>query len=367
MSINRRNLLTAGAATAVTAGAVSAPHIARAQDSFRWRMTTSWPAGAPFYQRGPGSATDFADRVRAMSNGRLDIRVYAAEELIPAFGGFDEVSAGNVEMNHACSYYWSGQTFAAQYFTTVPFGMSFQGFNAWLNDGGGNELWQEVYEPFNLVGMPAGCTGVQMVGWFREPIETVEDLNGLNMRIPGLAGQVYEQVGVNVRLLPGGEIFPALERGVIDAAEWVGPYLDRDLGLQNAASHYYSSGWHEPSTTSEIIVNKDAYESLPDDLRAVLHNAAEACNLRGHTWLEAHNADALEDLVENHGVQVHEMTDEMLEVLWEATRDTLGAEAERDPMVKRVNDSYWAFKEKYDDWQDMSETTLQTKIRHFSA
>ena len=200
-------------------------------------MTNAYGPGAPFYVQGPGSPTDFIKMVDAMSQGRLKIQHFAAGELIPALEGFDAVSKGTVEMNCANAYFWAGKTFAAQYFTAVPFGFNFQGMNAWLYHGGGIKLWEEVYAPFNLVPIPMGNTGVQMTGWFKKPIEKVDDLKGLKMRIPGLAGRVYAQLGVDVKLLPAGEIFPALERGVIDAAEFVGPYQDRRLGLHKAAKY----------------------------------------------------------------------------------------------------------------------------------
>jgi TRAP-type mannitol/chloroaromatic compound transport system substrate-binding protein len=173
------------------------------------------------------------------------------------------VRAGTVEMNHANSYFWTGKTFAAQYFTAVPFGLNFQGMNGWLYDGGGIELWNEVYAPFGMVAMPCGNTGVQMTGWFKKEIKSVADLKGLKMRIPGLAGKVYASLGVDVKVLPGGEIFPALERGVIDAAEFVGPFQDRRLGLQKAAKYYYTTGWHESATVSELLINKAAWDKLP--------------------------------------------------------------------------------------------------------
>ncbi|MCE8028290.1 TRAP transporter substrate-binding protein [Halomonas daqingensis] len=364
MSVNRRNFLKYGGAAAV--GTVMAPSIVKAQETFNWRMTTSWPSGFPFFQSGPGSATDFAKRVEEMSGGRIKIRVYGAGELIPAFDGFDAVSRGQqVQLNHACSYYWAGESFAAQYFTTVPFGMTFQGFNAWLAHGGGYELWKETYEPYNLIPLAVGCTGAQPVGWFREPVTSLADFRGLNIRMPGLAGDVYNAIGANARLLPGGEIFSALERGAIDAAEWVGPYLDRALGLHNAAKHYYSSGWHEPSTTTEVIVNKDAYNSLPSDLQAVLHNAAAACNITSHTWIEAQNGDALDDLLNNHGVAFETLPDDVIRALFEATRDILATEADKDPLVKRINDSFWAFKKKHDGWHANSEGVFANTISRY--
>jgi TRAP-type mannitol/chloroaromatic compound transport system substrate-binding protein len=179
-------------------------------------------------------------------------------------------------MNYGNAYFWTGKSFAAQYFTAVPFGLNYQGINGWLYDGGGMALYQEVYDKFNLVPIPCGNTGVQMTGWFRKPIEKVEDFNGLKMRIPGLASRVYQKLGVDVRLLPGGEIFPALERGVIDAAEFVGPYLDRQLGLQKVAKYYYTTGWHEMATVSEVAINKNAWAKLPSDIKAIVENACAA-------------------------------------------------------------------------------------------
>lgn len=290
-----------------------------------------------------------------MSNGRLRIRVYAAGELAPPFEGFDAASAGTVEMNHGVAYYWAGKEPAAQYFGTVPFGMSFQGQNAWYYFGGGLELWNEIYEHFHLVAMPCGNTGVQMTGWFREPIQSLNDLKGLKMRIPGLGGKLYAALGVNVKLLPGGELFPALERGVIDAAEWVGPYQDRRLGLHNAAKYYYTTGWHEPSTTNELVINKDAWNELPDDLKAIVQAAAREANITSHTWAEAHNAEALRDLVENHGVIAGPLPADVIKGLSEAWPAVIEEEAAKSPMARKVHDSFTAFKTQHDTWADLSE------------
>ena len=364
MTFKRRDFLKAGMAGALAGTAAVAPAIVRAESkqTFRWKMTNAYPPGAPFYTVGPGSATDFCKMVEEMSGGRLRIKHYAAGELIPAMEGFDAVSKGTVEMNWANSYYWAGKTFPAQYFTAVPFGMNYQGMNAWLYNGGGQELWDEVYAPFNVIGMPAGNTGVQMTGWFRKPVESIEDFKGLRMRIPGLAGKVYENLGVSVKLLPGGEIFPALERGVIDAAEFVGPYQDRRLGLQKAAKYYYTTGWSEPSNTTELLVNKDAWETLPDDLKAIVSSAANTCNLLSHMWSEANNSEALDDLVTNYGVEVRTLSPEIVAKLKQVTMETLESHAAADPLVRKVHDSYFAFKKKHDAWQARSETVVQTEL-----
>src|SRR5690554_6279108 len=319
--MNRRGMLKTSLLAGGAAATAGFPAIASAQQTFNFKMTTTRPAGTPYYQSGPGSAEAFAKRVEDMSNGRLKIKIYAAGELVPAFEGFDAASAGIVEMNHGVSYYWAGKTFAAQYFATVPFGMSFMGHHAWLYHGGGIDLWNEVYKPFNVVAMPVGCSGVQMTGWFKKPVESVSDFNGLKMRIPGLAGRAYAELGVDVKLLPGGEIFPALERGVIDAAEWVGPYLDHRLGLQNAAKYYYTTGWHEPSTTSELVVNEAAYNKLPKDLQAIVKAAADATNQEGLLLLEARNAAALDELVNKYGVKISRLPEDVIKRLREVSND----------------------------------------------
>jgi TRAP-type mannitol/chloroaromatic compound transport system substrate-binding protein len=360
MTVDRRKFLKSGLVAAMGAGVAAAPAIVRADSkkTFHFRMTSAYPPGSPFYTTGPGSATDFCKRVEAMSGGRLKIKFYAAKELIPALAGFDAVREGTVEMNWANAYFWAGKSFAAQYFTTVPFGMDALGMNAWLYHGGGQELWDEVYAPFGLKAFAAGNTGMQMTGWFRKPINSIDDFKGLRMRIPGLAGKVYEQLGVSVKLLPGGEIFPALQRGVIDAAEFVGPYLDRKLGLMNAAKYYYTPGWHEPSNATELLINQKAWESLPKDLQAVVESAAATCNQLSFAWCNANNAEALKDLVDNHGVKVGRLKPEIIERLRTVTFDTLATLTAKDPLAKKVHDHYFGFKKNVDAWLNTSEAVV---------
>ena len=363
MSNHRRKFLKGGAAAAGGAAIAGFPMIANAQQTFNWKMTSAYAKGAPFYMDGPGSATDLARRIEAMSNGRMKIQVYGAGELIPALEGFDAVRAGTVEMNHANSYFWTGKTFAAQYFTAVPFGLNFQGMNGWLYDGGGIALWHEVYAPFGMVAFPCGNTGVQMTGWFKKEINSVKDLNGLKMRIPGLAGKVYSTLGVDVKLLPGGEIFPALERGVIDAAEFVGPYQDRRLGLHKAAKYYYTTGWHETATVSELLINRAAWQKLPRDLHAIVENACAACNVISEAWCQRTNAEAMEELIKKDGVIAKPLPDDVVKTLRAATRKVLDEAVAKDPVTKKVHTSYMAFKAKYDQWAGYSEAVYHSRIR----
>ncbi|MBO0344730.1 TRAP transporter substrate-binding protein [Roseibium sp. CAU 1637] len=352
--MERRKFLKGGLVAAAVAP-LAAPSIARAADTFSWKMTNAYGPGSPFYVEGPGSPTDFCKKVEAMSGGRLKIQHFAAGELIPAMEGFDAVRSGTVEMNAANAYFWAGKIPAAQYFTTVPFGLNFQGMNAWLYHGGGQALWDELYAPLGMKALPMGNTGVQMTGWFRNPIRSVDDFNNLKMRIPGLAGKVYSELGVDVKLLPGGEIFPALERGVIDAAEFVGPYQDRRLGLQNAAKYYYTTGWHEPSNATELLINKAAWDTLPADLQAIVSSAAMACNLESHTWCEANNAAAMVDLVENFDVKADVLPKEVVAKLKEVTDQVLADGAAADPATKKVHDAFFAFKKEHDLWASISE------------
>lgn len=358
--MDRRSFLKTGAVAAATTGALATPHVARAQTTFNWKMTTTWPAGLPFYQSGPGSAEGMAKDIEEMSAGRIKIKVYAAGELVPWNGGFDAVTGGTVEMNHGVAYYWAGKAPASQYFGTVPFGMSFQGQNAWYYHGGGLELWNEMYDQFGLVAMPCGNTGVQMTGWFKNPVKSLADLNGLKMRIPGLAGKVYAALGVNVKLLGGGEIFPALERGVIDAAEWVGPYQDKRLGLHKAAKFYYTTGWHEPSTTSELIIAKKAWEQLPKDLQAIVSHAARSANITSHCWAEANNGPVLDELVSKEGVTAGPLPKDVVDALKAKTSEVLAEIVAKDALSKKVHESYMAFKDKHDKWNDVGEVLFNS-------
>lgn len=357
MTNSRRQFLGNAFAASVAGAAVGTPSLAQAKgdERFNVRMTNAYPPGSPFYVQGPGSPMDFCEKVNAMSDGRLNINHFAAGELIPALEGFNAVSSGTIEMNAANAYFWAGKIPAAQFFTTVPFGLNTQGMNAWLYHGGGMELWHELYEPHGLIAFPMGNTGVQMTGWFRKPVETVADLKGLKMRIPGLAGKVYSELGVTVRLLPGGEIFPALERGVIDAAEFVGPYQDRRLGLHKAAKYYYTTGWHEPTNVTELLINKDVWDSLPKDLQMIVKMAAQATVTESLSWSESVNAEALTDLVENEGVIAQPLPQEIVSNLKEATFDTLSSMAAADPQTKKVYDSFMKFREKHSSWAALSE------------
>lgn len=326
--------MEAGGAATRTVGSVE-------EQTFEWKMVTTWPKNFP----GLGLAAENLSRyVDEMSNGRLTIRVYGAGEIVPAMEVFDAVSQGVADAGHGAAYYWKGKVPSSVFFTAVPFGMTAQEMNGWLHYGGGLELWQEAYAPFNLVPMTGGSTGVQMAGWFNKEINSAEDLKGLNMRIPGLAGEVFAAAGGTAVRLPGGELYTSMQTGVVDAMEWVGPYNDLAFGFQEVAKYYYYPGWHEPGAMLEFIVNRESLEALPEDLQAIVRYATRAANQDMLDEYTARNNAALQSLINEHGVQLRPLPDDVLVALWQGTRKVMDDLVASDPMAAKV---YASFREFY--------------------
>jgi len=347
-----------GSAAAVAATAVNAPAVL-AQKTYQWKMVTTWPPAMPVLQTG---AERFAKRVEEATAGRIKIQVFAAGELVPALNVFDAVSQGTVEVGSGASYYWAGKVPAGQWFSAVPFGFNPQGINAWFYSGGALKLWEEVYAPHNVVPRPQGNTGVQMGGWFRKEMKTIDDYKGLKMRIPGLGGKVVAKAGGTVVLLAAGEIFTSLERGVIDATEWVGPMHDLRMGFYKAAPYYYYPGWHEPGTTLEVIFNKKVYDELPKDLQATLDAVAMETNLWSLCEFEASNSAALEELITKHKVKLMRFPEDMMNALRKMSEEVLEEEAAKDPLSRKVHDAYKAFKAKLGAWGVVSENAFHNLI-----
>ena len=253
------------------------------------------------------------------------------------------------------SYYWTGKVKSSQFFTAVPFGLTAQEMNGWLHYGGGLELWEEAYAPFNLIPLAGGNSGVQMAGWFKKEINSLDDLKGLKMRIPGLAGEVFTRAGAETVTLPGNEIFLSLQQGVVDAAEWVGPYNDLTFGFHQVADYYYYPGWHEPGSTLEIIINKDAYESLPEDLKAVIKYAARAANQEMLDEYTARNNKALNELIEKHNIELKKLPDSVLVELRRITDEVMEDFIADDEMAKKVYKSYTEFKDQVINYHRISE------------
>lgn len=315
-------------------------------------MVTTWPPHFPVLGVG---ADLLAEWIQEMSEGRLKIQVYGGGELVPPLEGFDAVSQGAAQMCHGASYYWAGKAPATQFFAAVPFGMNAQQMHAWVYSGDGQTLWEELYAPFNLVPMAAGNTGVQMGGWFNREINSVDDLQGLKMRIPGLGGKVIAKAGGSAVLSAGGEIYTNLERGVIDATEWIGPYHDQLMGFHKAAKYYYYPGWHEPGTVLELIVNKPAFESLTPDLQTIVRSAAARLNIWMLSELESQNNAALSDLVENQNVHLRAFPDEVLDRLKTYSLEVVDEVVAADSMSKKVYASFEKFRQNVGEWGKLSE------------
>lgn len=322
------------------------------QKVYNWTMVTTWPKNFPGLGVGPENLARMADE---MSQGRLKIKVYGAGELVPAFGVFDAVKSGVAQMGHAASYYWRGKVPEAVLFTSVPFGLTAQEMNAWLFQAGGLVLWRKLYVEHGLYPFPAGNTGVQMAGWFNRELTTVESLKGLKMRMPGMAGEIFTRLGGQAVTLPGGEIFTSLQTGVVDAAEWVGPYNDLAFGLHTVARYYYYPGWHEPGPTLEAIVNLEAYESLPLDLRRILETATRAVNQDMLDEFTARNRLALKEMIEVHKVDVRPIPNEILIALYRESRKVFGELADQSPIGREIYDSMLAFQKDVTRYHAISE------------
>ena len=313
------------------------------QETFQWSCVTSWPPKFP----GLGMAPEnLATRIEAATGGRLTIKVYGGGELVPPFEVFDAVSRGTVEMGHGAGYYHKGKVDAAVFFTAIPFGMTNQELNGWMYYGGGLELYQALYAPFDLVPFPAGNTGVQMGGWFNKEINSIDDLKGLKMRIPGLGGEVLRRAGGTPVTLPGAEIFTALQTGAIDATEWVGPYNDASFGLHKAAKYYYYPGWQEPGPGLETIVHKAAWDSLPPDLQEVVRTTCQAITTDMAAEYTHGNALSLEQLQADPNIEIRPFPDEVLRLLRSIAREVAEELMASDPASAKVGKAYFEFLDK---------------------
>ena len=360
-NINRKNfikktslVLGAGATGVLASCGKKEENISAAihtEKSFNWKMVTTWPPHFPII----GEGTDrFAKEVALMSDGQLKIQVYGGGELIPSFETFEAVSQGIVEMGHSSAYYWAGKSPATQFLTGVPFGMNAQETNAWLYYGGGLKLWEELYSKFNLIPFPGGNTGAQMGGWFNKKIISIADIKGLKMRMPGIGGKVLSKAGGTTILSPVGEIYTNLERGVIDATEWVGPYHDYLMGFYKIAKYYYYPGWHEPSGELELIVNKTVFNQLPINLQAIVRIAAKALNVSMLSEFEKMNIEYLKKIEDEKTVEIKKFPEEVLNTFKEITQKVLIDITNKDEMSKRIYDSYRKFQKEINKWSSLN-------------
>jgi TRAP-type mannitol/chloroaromatic compound transport system substrate-binding protein len=369
--VNRRNLLRGAAAAATLGGAALLASCEKKSEGpavvtsatkakFQWKLAHSFGPTAPVL--GTNLAI-LASDLREMSSGALDVKVYGAGELVPAFGVFDAVKEGSIQMMYSASYYWAGKVPATQFTCSVPFGMNTQQFNSWCYFGGGHELWHEFYAKQGLIAWVAGNTGTQMGGWFRKKINHVGDLNGLKMRIPGLGGKVYAELGTKVILLPGPEVFPSLERGVVDAAEWVGPYYDFDMGLHQAAKYYYMPGWHEPSTANELAVNLKAWETLPKEIKQMIEQATFKLNVRNLAEFDFKNIEFLAKIKATGKNEIIKFPPDVLKAFHKVAEKINQQVADSDPDAGKVYESYKKFQNGVRGWNNLNEVAYTDALK----
>lgn len=352
--------LGAGAAVAGLAACGGAPvecaegqKVVKSGEKIKWTMVTTWPKN--FAGLGEG-AEYLAKLIGQLSGGRMEVKVYGAGELVPALQVFEAVATGAAQMGHGAAYYWSGKLSMSPFFAAVPFGLNAQEMNGWLLHGGGIELWRELYAPYNLIPEPAGNTGVQMAGWFNKEINSIGDVKHLKMRIPGLGGEVWKRAGGIPVLMPGSEVFTSLDTGAIDAAEWVGPYNDLAFGLFKAAKYYYYPGWQEPGSTLEALINKEAFEVLPQDLQDVVRHACRVTNADMLAHFTAENNKALQTLVTKHGVQLKELPKDVLNEL-KTISDAMIEEQAKTELDQRILKSFKTFRDQAKSWHEVSEVS----------
>ncbi len=362
MTIKRRSVLTAGA-TALFGGATTlsrAPAVLAAEPA-TWRMVTAWPRNAP----GVGvNAQRFADRIGAMSGGRLTVELHAAGELIPAFESLDAVQQGTVDLAHSAPFFWLGKSAALNYFGSIPLGLLAGEIAAWLYFGGGMALWQEAVAGFGIKPLFAGSSGISAGGWYRREINGLDDLKGLKIRMAGLGGEVMRRLGASPVLTPPAEVFQAMSSGTVDAAELIGPWNDAAFGLFQVADYYYLPGFHEVGPTAEVLINQAAWDKLPGDLQAVVEAAARATAMEYNADYRFHNVVSLQALVDRHGVQLRAFPDEVNRAFGRTSMEVLNELGERDALTRKIHRSYMKFlrqADHYAAWFDRPIHTMRAR------
>ncbi|MGB8813842.1 MAG: TRAP transporter substrate-binding protein [Paracoccaceae bacterium] len=354
--MDRRSFITKAGLAGVGAAALAGPVIAQDAPTITWRVTSSFPKSLDTIY---GAAETMAKYVSAMTGGKFTMQVFAAGEIVPGPQAADAAAAGTVEACHTASYYFWGKDATYALGTAVPFGLNARQQNAWFYYGGGNEMMNEFYNTQGLHAFPCGNTGAQMGGWFRKEINTVADLSGLKMRLGGFAGKVMEKIGVVPQQIPGGDIYPALEKGTIDAAEWVGPYDDEKLGFYKVAPYYYYPGWWEGGACLHTMFNKAAYDALPEDYKAVLQTACQAANCDMLASYDFKNPTALKSLMAN-GAQLRPFSAEILDACYKAAQEVYAEITAANPAFKKIYESQLAFKKDAYVWAQLSEYNFDT-------
>ncbi|MBP2557738.1 TRAP-type mannitol/chloroaromatic compound transport system substrate-binding protein [Neorhizobium galegae] len=357
--MDRRSFFKKAAVTGAGAAAatvLAAPAIAQSSPKITWRLTSSFPKSLDTIY---GGAEDIAKHVAAATDGNFTIQPFAAGEIVPAGQALDAVSNATVEMCHTCSYYFVGKdpTFAIG--TAIPFGLNARLSNAWFYEGNGNKFLNEFYAKHNVYGLPAGNTGAQMGGWFRKEINTVDDFKGVKMRIAGLAGRVVEKLGVVPQQIPGGDIYPALEKGTIDAAEWVGPYDDHKLGFYKVTKYYYYPAFWEGGPVIHAFMNLDKWNALPKSYQAALSDACAFANTSMMAKYDTKNPTAIKQIV-SQGTTLRPFSQDILEACYKASLEVYKEISASNETFKKIYEDQVAFKKEGYLWMQLSEYTFDT-------
>ncbi|HJV00046.1 MAG TPA: TRAP transporter substrate-binding protein [Burkholderiaceae bacterium] len=355
--MQRRSFLTKSAAGA-TAAALSAPALAQSQPAINWRLTSSFPKTLDTIF---GACDKFSKRVAELTGGKFVIRNFAAGEIVPGFQVLDAVQAGTVEMGHTPSYYYFGKDPAFAFDCAVPFGLTSRQQTAWFDQGGGRELMREFFKGYGIVNFMAGNTGTQMGGFYRKEIRSVADMKGMKMRVAGFAGRVMERMGVVPQQIPAGDLYAALEKGTIDAAEWVGPYDDEKLGLARVAPHYYAPGWWEVGPQLSFYVNHKEWDKLPKEYQAAIEAASYECHVVMQAEYDAKNPAALARLLKA-GIKLHTFSKDIMDEAYKVTQQVMEEEAAKNAKFKKIYEPWKRFRQDQNQWASVAEATMQNYL-----
>ncbi len=354
----KRRTFLSSAAAGVAAGMVAAPAVAQTTPTINWRLASSFPKSLDTIF---GAADIMAKRVAQLTDGKFNIRVFPGGELVPALQVMDAVQAGTVEMGHSASYYYFGKDPTFAFDTAVPFGLTARQQTAWIDQGGGRQLMREFFADYGIVNFMGGNTGCQMGGWFRKEVNTPQDMNGLKMRVGGFAGRVMQKLGVVPQQIAGGDIYPALEKGTIDAAEWIGPYDDEKLGFNKVAPFYYTPGWWEPSAQLSFYVNRKEWDKLPKEFQAALEVATFEAHIAMQAMYDARNPAALARLIKN-GVKLKTFSKSILDACYKAAQEVIEEEASKNTKFKKVLDPWRRFQQDQNNWYSVAESPVQAYL-----
>jgi len=355
--MKRRSFLTNSVLGAGAAG-IAAPALAQRQPEVKWRLASSFPKTLDTIY---GSAEQFTRRVAALTGGRFQIRQFAAGDIVPGLQVMDAVQAGTVEMGHTASYYYFGKDPTFAFDCAVPFGLTSRQQTAWIEQGGGRELMREFFKGHGLINFFGGNTGTQMGGWYRKEIKSLADMKGMKIRIAGFAGRVMERMGAVPQQIAAGDVYAALEKGTIDAAEWVGPYDDEKLGLLKVAPHYYSPGWWEAGPQLSFYVNIKEWEKLPKEFQAALEAASYECHVLMQAGYDSKNPGALARLIKN-GAKLHFFPKPILDEAYKVSNQLMEEEAGRNARFKKVYEPWKRFRQDQNMWASVSEQQLQNYL-----